>query len=103
MRLYSAVDTEEHVEFLRHLTAEKEVQRFEQGKGYIREWEAIRSANHWLDSTYMACVAGHRCGFKLVETKPKRSRARSVQRPAFARDVQDAAPTFRAATFDNQR
>lgn len=83
MRLYAAVDTEEHLEFVRHLTAEKEVQRFEQkhNKGYVKEWETIRSANHWLDATYMACVAGHRSGFKVVDEKPR-------TRPAVARPVQ---------------
>lgn len=60
LKLFSSMDAGEHVTYAKHLTAEREVQTFERGVGYLKTWEAIRSSNHWLDSTYMACVGGHR-------------------------------------------
>lgn len=58
--LFASADVNEHMRFAKHLTAEHEIQTFEPGKGYVRIWDAIRSENHWLDATYMACVAAHR-------------------------------------------
>lgn len=60
--LYDSMQSREHEEFARHVTAEREVVSFERGKGYVKTWESIRKDNHWLDSTYIACVAGCRCG-----------------------------------------
>jgi len=37
----------------------------------VTRWERIRKQNHWLDSTYNACVAGHGVGIRLVEEAPK--------------------------------
>lgn len=65
LKLYAAVDESHHLDYVKHITSEREVQKFEPGKGYVKVWESIRSANHWLDATYMACVAGDRCGFRI--------------------------------------
>jgi hypothetical protein len=63
--IFVATDPNEHLSFAKHLTAEKQVTKFEPGKGYAQVWEAIRDSNHWLDATSMACVAGHKCGFRI--------------------------------------
>lgn len=65
LKLFNSMEAGEHITFAKHLTAEREVQSFERGIGYLKRWEAIRSSNHWLDSTYMACVGGHRYATKL--------------------------------------
>lgn len=61
----------EHLSFCKHLTAESKVEEFVAGKGVITRWERIRKQNHWLDSTYDACVAGHGVGIRLVEEAAK--------------------------------
>lgn len=65
--LFGSMNQNEHMTFCRHITAEKETVSFENGKGYVKSWEAIREANHYLDSTYIACVMAHRCGFDVVK------------------------------------
>jgi phage terminase large subunit GpA-like protein len=65
LTLYETTDENERTTFAKHLTAEREEIRYEQGKGYVREWISVRSANHWLDSTYMACVAGNRSWYRF--------------------------------------
>ena len=66
----SVEDDKERHDFARHLSSEIERIKFEKGKGYYREFEVLRSANHWLDSTYMACVAGNRCWHKIRKRRP---------------------------------
>ena len=73
--LFSSMDSNEHFSFAKHLTAEREVHRFEPGRGYVATWESLRKSNHWLDATYMACVAGHKCGFRI---DPPRQRTRAA-------------------------
>ena len=58
--LFETTDKVDRDTFAKHLTSEKEVLNFEPGKGYVKEWVALRSANHWLDSTYASCVAGNK-------------------------------------------
>ncbi len=60
-------DPRKHTSFAKHLTAEVEIESFEPGKGTIKAWTPIRDANHWLDSTYIACAAGHHCGVRLIQ------------------------------------
>lgn len=82
LSLYESTDETEHVQFAKHLTAEQQKTVFEKGKGERLVWVPVRSANHWLDSTSYACVAGHRCGFELAkENKPTQPAAPSVARP----------------------
>lgn len=56
----------DHLTFAKHLTAEKKVEEFIAGKGLVSRWEAINRNNHYLDSTCLACVAGHAAGARLV-------------------------------------
>lgn len=65
--LFASMDPNEHLSYAKHLTAEKRVTKFEPGKGMVQVWEAIRDANHWLDATSLACVGGHKCGFRIEE------------------------------------
>ncbi|MDH3601972.1 MAG: phage terminase large subunit family protein, partial [Candidatus Tectomicrobia bacterium] len=89
LSIFATTDERDRAQFGMHLTAEVERYRFEKGKGLIREWESIRSANHWLDSTYMACVAGHRCWSKHIG---RRRRAVGQQRDSGAGDQMIGAP-----------
>jgi hypothetical protein len=79
--LFSSTKTTEHREFGSHLTAEKQVDYFEPGTGDVTVWERIRSQNHWLDSTYMACVAAYRVGFRTAKHKRMRGTRTAAARP----------------------
>lgn len=55
--LYDTAADNPHFLFCRHLTAEREIYKFDVAKrGHVKVWEPVRSENHWLDATYMACV-----------------------------------------------
>lgn len=56
----------EHIEFAEHLTSEKQVEEFDPAKGLQVRWVKVGRANHWLDSAYIACAAGHFCGVRLT-------------------------------------
>jgi phage terminase large subunit GpA-like protein len=59
----------EHYEFARHITAEKQVEEYIDGKGTRIIWERVRRANHYLDAAYNAAAAGHFCGVRSVPTE----------------------------------
>lgn len=79
MTIYGSADEGAHQAFARHITSEREVVTFERGKGHVRRYEPLRSANHWLDSTYMACVAANRLGWVLESRKTQRQKPAPVQ------------------------
>lgn len=79
--LFDSTDETEHVQFAKHLTAEKQVKKFVKDKGDTITWTKLRSQNHWLDSTVYACVAAHRCGFVLA-TEQKANRQAVPTPPA---------------------
>ena len=56
--LYEAASFAEHTEWSKHLTAEKQVEKFMPGRGNVVVWERIDRNNHWLDATYAAVCAG---------------------------------------------
>lgn len=60
----------EHTALAKHLTSEKQVEEYLEGRGYIQRWERVKKANHYFDAGYMACAAGHFCGVRLLE-EPK--------------------------------
>jgi hypothetical protein len=66
MTLYHA-SAEEHLSLAKHLTAEQKVTQFVAGKGVVDKWEQLRKNNHWFDTLYNACAAGHHSGVRLVE------------------------------------
>lgn len=57
MSLYEASDTFGHSEFSSHIVAERQVEKFQPGRGTIVVWERIDRNNHWLDSSYAALAA----------------------------------------------
>lgn len=67
--LYKSTEKQHRV-FAKHLTAEREVQRYDQKKAPVTVWERIRKANHWLDATSYSCAAAHRLGVRLGATEP---------------------------------
>lgn len=85
--LYATSDKNPHAAFARQLTAERETIVYEQGKGYQKIWESVRSDNHYLDSTYIACVLANR--FRVRKSVAVRAAPASV--PA---GYNDEAPTF---------
>lgn len=98
--LYASSDQNEHLKFAKHLTAEKEVQKFEPGKGLTKVWESIRSENHWLDSTYMACVAAHRLKIATHESVRMTPQPKIVHQPR----TYDSEPEqgFSVPTFSHE-
>jgi phage terminase large subunit GpA-like protein len=57
IRLYSVADAVEHGDWCSHVTAERQVEEFREGKSFGLRWERIRRDNHWLDSGYLGTAA----------------------------------------------
>jgi phage terminase large subunit GpA-like protein len=74
--LYDAASLTEHSDFCKHLTAEKQVEKYVEGRGEIVIWERIDRNNHWLDSTYSAVCAGE----AMVVYAKKKSRPAANER-----------------------
>lgn len=66
MTLFSTDDVRDHLSFAHHITAEKLIEKFVEGKGTIRVWDKIGRHNHKLDCSYMCCAAGHYAGVRLI-------------------------------------
>lgn len=65
--LYEAASYSEHSEFARQLTAERQVEKFIEGRGEVVVWERVERNNHWLDSTYAAlCASEAISSFRLA-------------------------------------
>jgi hypothetical protein len=64
--LFRGESEAEHLSFAKHLTAEKKVEEFEAGRGTITRWHMLSRNNHFLDSTSLACVAGHVAGVRMI-------------------------------------
>ena len=58
LTLYEAASVSEHGEFTRHLVAEKQVEKYVEGKGEVVIWDRVDRNNHWLDASYAALCAG---------------------------------------------
>jgi len=56
----------DHTAFVKQLLAEKQQEEFLPGRGRVLRWYVVSSNNHWGDSTYAACVAGHYAGVRVV-------------------------------------
>lgn len=56
----------EHTAFVKHLTAERQVQEFDPKRGLYTRWEMTRRSNHWLDAVTYAAAAGHFAGVRLI-------------------------------------
>lgn len=60
-------ESNDHLAFCKHLTAEKQTEEFDPAVGTVVKWRALHRNNHWLDSTTLACVAGHQAGMRLID------------------------------------
>lgn len=70
--LYNASSFAEHSEFVRHLTAEKQIEKYVKGKGESIVWERVNRQNHWFDSTYGALCASEAISvFRGMKPKQK--------------------------------
>ena len=65
MQLFHAAPRE-HVGFARQLAAEKPEEVFKPGMQPRTVWKRVYYRNHWLDAGYLACVAGHLAGVRLL-------------------------------------
>lgn len=59
----------EHLPLARALTAEKRIKQWIPEKGMVVRWSKVRRDNHWLDSTYLSCLAAHRAGLRRLEAE----------------------------------
>lgn len=65
MTLFSA-SPKEHLSFFKHLTAESETREWVPEKGFVKKFVRHRKSNHWLDAGYLACVAAHWKGVRVI-------------------------------------
>ena len=73
----------EHRQFAQHLTAERLRREIVPGKGEVDRWfNETGRQNHFLDSTYLACAAGHLCGVRIVDEEKRIIRRPTNRRPA---------------------
>ncbi len=68
MSIYKAPKNE-HRSFANHLCAEHLEEQYEPGKGVSYRWRTRSRQNHYLDASYLACVAGHMAGAR-IERQP---------------------------------
>lgn len=61
----------DHLTLAKHITAEREVEEYVEGKGTIRRWETIRRANHYLDCLYGCCASAHLAGVEFLLESPE--------------------------------
>lgn len=74
--LYSAASFAEHAEFSKHMTAERQIEKYIDGKGETVVWERVDRNNHWLDSTYAAiCAAEAVMVYRKIEAKKGKPRS----------------------------
>lgn len=81
-------DKRQHFAFAHHICAEIECEEFIEGKGLKRYWRKVNRNNHWLDCSYMCCVAASLHGMKLLNTGQEPA-ARRHTRPQRSSGRQD--------------
>jgi hypothetical protein len=57
--LYDAASMTEHDDFCQQFTAERQIEKWFEGRGELRAWERVERQNHQLDAGYNATAAGH--------------------------------------------
>lgn len=91
LTLFKVEKVREHMSFVKHLTAERQVQEYIPGKGNRTRWEVIAQhrPNHWLDAVAMA-FAAHQIERKfpipLTQTVVAIAPARESDRPTWMPD-----------------
>lgn len=73
-------ESNEHLTYAKHLTAEKQVEEFIPREGSVVKWVALTRSNHYLDATMLACVAGYEAGMRSIEALPPPPPPRDRQR-----------------------
>lgn len=82
IELYAATPND-HLAFVKQLTAEEQRREFVEGKGERVYWHAKSKNNHWLDSTLLATVAADFCGVRwLPEGRGSRVESREEEERA---------------------
>lgn len=81
LTLYDAASFSEHTAWTQHITAEKQIEKFVEGRGEAIVWERVDRNNHWLDSTYAALCAGDAVVTFGMDRKAKKER-RTLQQMA---------------------
>ena len=66
MTLFAAPRVDHH-KFAMQITSEREEVIFVPGVGLVTKMRRLRPANHYLDATTLACIAGHACGARLTK------------------------------------
>jgi hypothetical protein len=66
LSLFVSPDKREHLNFGKHIVAEEYTELFVEGKGLVKKWVVNSKANHWLDSTALAVLAGRLLGVRIV-------------------------------------
>lgn len=60
-------DLEKHHSTIeRHWRSETLTRELHPSRGFVERWTNTGKANHYLDASYLACAAGHFCGFTVV-------------------------------------
>jgi hypothetical protein len=86
----------EHNTFCKHLTNERLEEKPVPGFGILHVWtNTAGKPNHYFDSTAYACVAGHMCGFRVLE--PIENDADLISRAVIANAVAESEEAARAA------
>ena len=78
LTIYQAASFAEHTEFCKHLTAEKQVEKYIESRGEVIIWERVDRNNHWLDATYAAVCAGEAM---LIHAQRKTASASQGRKP----------------------
>ncbi len=68
---FHSTNPKEHQTIAKHLTAERPFEAFEPGKGTVTKWMVVSDVNHYLDVSYLLCVAGHLCGVRVIDQDPQ--------------------------------
>jgi phage terminase large subunit GpA-like protein len=91
IELYWSTDRNEHTSLAKQYAAEYPQETFVEGKGSTIRWIQKRRRNHQLDTSYMACVAGHICGVRLLP-KPQAQPTNQAIDPRPALTMPDGRP-----------
>jgi hypothetical protein len=87
--LYDSPDKKEHITIGNHFTAERcqeqtvsmKLPDGSMGLKIVKVWIREKKQNHFFDCAYIACAAGHYCGFRLIPqvVKPARTETQRNQ------------------------
>lgn len=73
-------DYREHYQYAQQITAEIQLIEFIPDKGLKTYWKKERKQNHWLDSTYMACIAASMLNVQVVGMPRQQTKRAAAKR-----------------------